>query len=149
MIDNLADRFETLSAAEKRTVHLVLCRHALTRWREFCAGRPPIHYVESVVGTGQTVDPDLPADAVESARAGRDLQQVAARYREPIAAMQDDDLTFPEAITFAYYAIYNLFGKYAESRAVDDWLIVNQALAAEQEESRWRPLLAAAIAQAA
>jgi hypothetical protein len=35
-----------------------------------------------------------------------------------------------------------------ERAAIDDWLIVNQALSAEQDPAMWRMLLAEAIQQA-
>jgi hypothetical protein len=41
-----------------------------------------------------------------------DLGNVAQRYLEPIAALQDEDLAFPDAVRFAYYALYNCFEKY-------------------------------------
>ncbi len=77
-----------------------------------------------------------------------DARQVAQRYQEPIVAMHDDDLTFPDNIEFAYYAIYNLFRKYALGTEIDDWLIVNQALSAEKDSEKWATLLASAIQRA-
>lgn len=62
--------------------------------------------------------------------------------------MQDDDLTFPDPIEFAYYALYNLFSRYTQQEPIDDWLIVNQALSSEEDESQWQLLLAAAIQKA-
>ena len=52
---------------------------------------------------------------------------------EPMIAMREEYLTFPENITFAYYAIYNLFKKYVLKEDVDDWMIVNQALSSEED----------------
>jgi hypothetical protein len=88
-----------------------------------------MRYVEGVAGTRQTVDPTLPQDALEAVRTGSDLRDVARRYGEPIAALQDEDWRPPEPILFAYYSIYNLFEKYDQARDIDDWLIPNQALA--------------------
>ncbi|HLZ00295.1 MAG TPA: hypothetical protein VKT33_14650 [Candidatus Angelobacter sp.] len=51
-----------------------------------------------------------------------------------MAALQDHDLEFPEQITFAYYSIYNLFGRYMSGDPIDDWLIVNQTMAAAGED---------------
>ena len=59
--------------------------------------------------------------------------------------MQDDDLVFPENITNAYYAVYNLFKKYGQDEDVDDWLIVDQALASEDDSEAWARLLQRAI----
>jgi len=129
-------------------VHEILCEHALAQWREFCQSNRPISYVESVCGTHQTVDTELPDDALRSVRENKDVAGVDGRYSEPIVAMQDDDLSFPKSITFAYYAIYNAFKKYVQHENVDDWLIVNQALSAETDESRWPSLLEGAIKRA-
>lgn len=144
----LANRFQDLSPAQKRMVHEILCEHALAKWSAFRESTGRIAYVESVCGTHQMVDMALPHDAVRSVRENRDVADVARRYSEPIVAMQDDDLTFREPITFAYYAIYNLFNKYVQNQTVDDWLIVNQALSAETDEARWQTLLEAAIERA-
>ena len=59
--------------------------------------------------------------------------------------MQDEDLTFPDHIAFAYYAIYNLFKKYIGEKTIDDWLIVNQALSTEDNVKAWNELLINAI----
>lgn len=144
---SLADRFHNLSASQKRYVQQTLCDHALAKWREFREAKGGMAYVESVCCTCQNVDRELPTDAMRSVRAGEDMAEVDRRYGEPITALQDGDLYFPEPITFAYYAIYNLFNKYVRREAIDDWLIVNQALSAESDESRWLPLLEAAIQQ--
>jgi len=144
----LAKQFRELSTAEKRCVHLFLGKHALSKWREYCATHRRLTYVETVCGTHQTLDTGLPADAFDSAIAGHDIKRVGKRYQEPIAAMQDDDLILPDPIAFAYYTLYNLFNKYAEMEPVDDWLIVNQALSTELEETNWQSLLEAAIKEA-
>jgi hypothetical protein len=104
-------------------------------------------YVESVVGTQQEVDRQLPADAYEAATQGVDWQNIRRRYLEPISALQDDDLKFPEHVELAYYAIYNLFRKYALREDCDDWLIVSQALSSEEDSQQWKVLLADALQQ--
>ena len=141
----LADKFAELSPDAQRRVHFVLGRHALEKWRDYCTANPVMHYVESVCGTDQSVDVSLPDDAFACAERACDDRQVAKRYREPIAAMQDDDLEIPETMAFAFYAIYNLFNKYAKNEPVDAWLIVNQSLSSEQGEPLWRALLELAI----
>ncbi len=123
----------------------MLCKHALEKWNLYATAQKKIEYVETVVGTRQEVDKQLPSDSLVSTKQGLDSLNVANRYQEPIAALQDEDLTFPEYITFAYYAIYNLFKKYAEKRVVDDWLIVNQALSSEEDSEVWNALLNNAI----
>ena len=141
----LADRFLSLSTDQKRVAHLFLCEHALAKWQAYASSKWWITYADSVVGTKQTVDKLLPLDALRSARAGSDIANVDERYGEPITALQDEDLTFPEAITYAYYSIYNAFNKYAKNKNIDDWVIVNQALSSETEISKWEALLHAAI----
>jgi hypothetical protein len=120
----------------------------LSKWREFCSRQGPIRYAEGVCGTRQTVDPELPVDAFRSAQEGRDIADVDQRFDEPITAIQDFDLEFPQTIEYAYYALYNLFRKHAGKEDVDDWLIVNQAISSEIDESRWPFLLEAAIRKA-
>ncbi len=145
---SLPDEFLALDSAQRRVVHFALCKHALRKWNEYVNVRGQIRYIESVVGTQQKVDKQLPADALESAERGVDLANVEKRYGEPIVAMQDEDLTFPKNIEFAYYAIYNLFRKYALEKDIADWLIVNQALSSEKDSAKWRPLLFTAIQRA-
>ena len=127
--------FASLSSAQKRAMHFHLCAAALETWNQFTSERPVISYVESVCGTQQTVDRGLPARAFASAESGRDADGIADRYLEPLSAMQDDDLVFPDRIEDAYYAVYNLFRKYACAEAIDDWLIINQALAAGADDT--------------
>jgi hypothetical protein len=128
--------WHAFDACARRCVHLHLCARALGVWRAYVQTSPRLDYVEGVVGTSQQVDVTLPADALAAAHAGRDDARVYDRYAEPIAAMQDDDLEFPERIAFAYYAIYNAFLKLVVGRNIEDWLIVNQALASAPTELR-------------
>ena len=144
-MESLSAQFLSLDQAARCRVHFSLCENALSRWQEFGDSHRKIRYTESVVGTRQEVDKQLPADALNSASQRKDIANVEERYLEPIAAMQDTDLEFEEHITFAYYAIYNLFRKYVLDDEIDDWLIVNQALAAEQDEDKIAALLATAI----
>ena len=137
----LVDEFLALNAQQRRAVHFALCEYALAKWNLYANAHNEITYVESVVGTRQEVDKLLPLDAFLSVHRGLDSFNVAQRYREPIAALQDEDLTFPENITFAYYAIYNLFQKYVAQKTIDDWLIVNQALSAAEDRQAWPILL--------
>ncbi len=109
----IAKQFLTLPADQKRTVHFTLCENALQRWRDFVASHVRLGYTETVCGTRQVVDAKLPEDAFRSAQFGHDVAAVDERYLEPIAAMQDHDLEFPDAVEYAYYAVYNLFRKYA------------------------------------
>jgi len=142
---SLADDFFALNLEQRRLVHFVLCEHALEKWNLYSNAHEKIEYMETVASTRQEVDKKLPFDSFISAKQGSDSQNIAQRYREPIVAMQDEDLTFPENVTFAYYAIYNLFKKYAEQEVVDDWLIVNQALSSEDDSEVGRALFNRAI----
>jgi len=142
---SLADEFFALGPEQRRSVHFILCEHALGKWNLYAKAQNKIEYVETVAGTRQEVDKHLPFDSFESAMQGLDSLNITERYREPIVALQDDDLAFPENIFFAYYAIYNLFKKYAKKEIVDDWLIVNQALATEEVVESWEKLLNDAI----
>jgi hypothetical protein len=131
----LADEFSALNPEQRRSVHFSLCEHALEKWNLYAQAHGQIKYIESTAGTRQVV----------AARRGFDAGNVANRYEEPITALEEDDLAFPEAITFAYYAIYNLFNKYVQKDVIDDWLIVNQALSAEDDDALWDALLKNAI----
>ena len=130
-MSNLAETFQNLADDQKRLVHLELCRNALRIWQEYASQFEKIDYVEGIVGTYQIVDKCLPKDAFEAVVRGHDEKKVDWRYAEPISAMQDDYLEFPDHIEFAYYAIYNLFNKYILCLNIDDWLICNQALSGE------------------
>jgi hypothetical protein len=88
----------------------------------------------------------LPHEALQSARAGQDLALIAFRYQEPIAALQDDDLSFPGPVVFAYYAVYNCFRVHACGEDLDGWLIVNQALSSDSDPDSWRLRLVTAMA---
>ncbi len=142
---SLANDLFALSPEQRRSVQFALCEHALGKWNLYAKAQNKIEYIETVAGTRQEVDKKLPFDSFAAALQGIDLLNVAERYQEPIVALQDDDLTFPENITFAYYAIYNLFKKYVKIEIVDDWLIVNQALSTEDDSEAWVTLFNDAI----
>lgn len=144
-MSNLAETFQSLDPDQKRLVHLELCRNALDIWLKYVSQFEKIDYVEGVVGTYQIVDKCLPKDAFEAVVRGHDEKKIDWRYAEPISAMQDDDLEFPDNIEFAYYAIYNLFNKYILLQNIDDWLICNQALSAENNPEKFEDLLNDAI----
>lgn len=147
-MSSLAALFFSLSPVQRRSVHLQLGRQALRNWEVYARTQGEMRYVESVAGTPQVVDSQLPRDALASVQAGQDLAGVAERYLEPIAALQDDDLIFPDSTEFAYYALYNLYQKYVQQQEIKDWLIVNQALASEEDPKKWYPMLQRSIEQA-
>lgn len=138
----LIDIFLELEAPDKLCVHLSLCRQALAIWEAYAQQYAPITYVDSVIGMQHTVEIELPHEAYASVAAGVDRANVARRYYEPIVAMQDDDLEFPDQIEMVYYAIYNLFQKYIAQKAISDTLIIEQALSATADSAA---LLRAAI----
>lgn len=144
-LPDLRAAFEGLDGSRRRAVQLALCRHALRAWEAYARRHGPLEYVDSVVGLYHCVDSALPRDALASVEAGADRAGVAQRYLEPVAALQDDDLELPGQIELAYYAIYNLYRRAVEGAAIDDWLIVNQALSAEEDPALWRVLLADAL----
>lgn len=145
METSLTDKFFTLNPQQRRSVHFALCEYALEKWDLYTKPQNKIEYIETVTGSRQEIDQQLPLDAFESAIQGLDSLNVDQRYQEPIAALQDNDLVFPENIRFAYYAIYNLFKKYGKKETVDDWQIVNQALSAEDNSEAWELLLSKVI----
>jgi hypothetical protein len=147
-MDDLRAAFFRLNHLRKRQVHVSLCRSALHVWEAYAHQQPALDYVDSVVGLHHRVDITLPRDALASVQSNNDHAAVAHRYQEPLVALQDDDLVFPAHIEFAYYAIYNLYRKYMQGVAIDDWLIVNQALSAEEDPARWRTVMTNALRQA-
>lgn len=142
---NLEEEFISLNRVQKRKIHFELCRNALSVLENYFKENPEIGYVESIVGTFQQFDINLPADAYAAAFTGKDFLGVTKRYLEPMTAFQDDETGLPTNIEIAYYAIYNLFEKYAVSREIDDLLIVRQALRAEELEEKRERLLRNAI----
>ena len=145
---SLAEDFIALDSEKKRIVHFELCRNALEVLTKYFSKTGKIEYIEMVVGTKQSIDEKLLNDAFISAQNGKDLYKSKKRFVEPIIALHDDDISFPENIGFAYYAIYNLFKKYALNEKVDDWMIVNQAVSSEVDENKQDGLLRKVIKKA-
>ncbi len=142
---NLREAFLNLTGEQKRFVHFQLCENSLGILEKYLDETGRIEYVESVVGTLQVFDPKLPRDAFESAQNGGNLYDTDYRFAEPIAAIQDDDLSFINHIELAFFSIYNLFQKYVLHREIEDWVIVNQALSAETDDEKLAQLLENAI----
>ncbi|HLZ00296.1 MAG TPA: hypothetical protein VKT33_14655 [Candidatus Angelobacter sp.] len=76
MAKNLFFEFQALNPRQKRSCHIRLCELSLRKWHEYIKERGCIRYVESVAGTHQQVDVQLPEDAFNSAKAGHDLANV-------------------------------------------------------------------------
>jgi hypothetical protein len=145
--ERLRERFLSLSPPQQRIVHDLLVEQALARWQAHAEEKGEIRYRETVTGTEQIVDASLPEDAVRAVRTGEAVDTVNRRYGEPSTALQDNDLSFPDAVEFAYYAVLNYFRKYALQRDVDNWLIVNQAVSSV-DERKWEDTLRSAIEKA-
>lgn len=136
-----AEIYFGMSAEQKRSVHIRLCEAALAVWENSLSGQ--VSYIETVAGSLQTLDLQLPREALTSIRAGNDLALIQSRSLEPIVALQDEDLILPDKAEFAFYAIYNAFRLHVLREQFDSWLIVNQALAAVEPEVREGLLLEA------
>ncbi|MFC3652846.1 hypothetical protein ACFONN_14910 [Dyella humi] len=123
-----AKRFSELPTTQRKAACLRLCEHALHVWEKSFPEDRTVSYQETVAGSIQTLDLELPRDALAAANAGADTASVASRYREPLVALQDEDVVLPKDAEFAYYAIHNAFERYALGRDIGEWIIVNQAL---------------------
>lgn len=126
----LTEQYAALTSEQQKHVQLVLCEQAYALWLAYVSQNALTEYIETVMGTLQKLDWQLPQEAIEAVRLGSDEKNVNGRYLEPITALQDDDLEFSEEMEFAYYAIYNLFRFHVMHKLDDSWLIVNQALTA-------------------
>jgi hypothetical protein len=129
-----AAKFLAMPSVQQRAVHLRLLDHAMAVWEQHFSAVANPAYIESVAGTTQELDIGLPSEALAAIHEQRDPTNIAARYREPIASLQDSDLVLPEPAEFAYYAIYNGFFLHVVGRKVDPWIIVNQVLSAVGQE---------------
>jgi hypothetical protein len=127
-----AQRYFSMHVEGQKKVQIRLCQHALEVWESLVPA--DLTYLESVLGSKQTFDAKLPRMAFNSVLSGLDNQNLVALYREPLAALQDDDIRLPEKAEFAYYSIRNLFVAQVLRRPTDPWLIVNQALSAIGED---------------
>ncbi len=110
-MSDLVEIFVSLNSRQKHFAHLGLCRNASSVWQNYGAQFDEISYIEGVVGTHQIVD-ELLQEAFEAIITGKYSANINWRYAEPITAMHDEDLEFPDNIKFAYYAICNRFNKY-------------------------------------
>ena len=125
-----AQRYLALSPTKQKAVQVGLCERALAVWEAHFARSVAVVYRESVTGTTQELEIRLPREALACVRSGQDIANLESRYREPLTALQDHDLDFPDQVEMAYYAIRNAFASHVLKREVDPWLVVNQALAA-------------------
>lgn len=119
------------------------CADALDAWERY-AKQGTVEYTDGVAGVHHVVDLSLPSRAiaaVDKHLAGEQLDSadIWEGYREPITAMQDDDLDFPDGIALAYYAIYNLFGVVSGCTKLYDQgeTVVLQALRTDDAIAEW------------
>ncbi len=127
-LKTIRELFEQTSATKRREVLLKLCENSLIVWELAASKLETTHYTESVCGSTQKIDLQLPRDAFVSIKHGGDIEDITKRYSEPIAALHDDDLAFADEVEFAYYCIYNAFKRYGAGKEVSELLILNQAL---------------------
>jgi hypothetical protein len=127
-----AQRFFAMHDEDQKKVQIRLCQRALEVWESLVPD--DLSYRESVLGSKQTFDAKLPRMAFDSVLSGLDNQNLDALYREPLTALQDDDIRLPDKAEFAYYSIRNLFVAQVLRRPTDPWLVVNQALSAIGED---------------
>jgi len=123
----IAKKYFDLPNEKQRKVQIFLCEKALAVWE--CCVTTNRTYIETVAGTKQELEQVLPREAFYSVLEGQDNYSVSERYREPICALQDEDLVLEEPALSAYYAIYNLYVSTFIDREIDSWVIVNQAIA--------------------
>lgn len=142
----LPESFLDLNAHEKKQSQIKACTFALSVWKTYCAQRKEMIYSDSIVGMAHRVEKDLPEKALQAVIDGLVSPEITQAYREPIVALQDMDIDWPDQIEFAYYAIDNLYRKYALNLPIDDWLIINQALSSESNSSQWEDLLESFLA---
>lgn len=92
---------------------LVACEASLKIWEEFAA-QARLEYTDSVIGLHHELDKELPSRVISSVREnlenlgtefGYALQE---EYLEPLAAIGDADLVFPERVLEAFYSFHNL-----------------------------------------
>lgn len=128
----VAQSYLKMDPADQKKVQLLLCERAREVWEALVP--PNLKYHESVAGSEQVFDVQLPRRVLHAVLSGRDDRDLDLSYREPLAALQDDDIALPKRAEFAYYSIRNLFVEHILHRPTDPWLIINQALAAIGED---------------
>ena len=127
-----AQRYFDMDLDNQKKVQILLCQHALDAWEGLVPAN--LGYRESVAGSAQVFDAQLPRRAFNAVLSGLDDQDLEALYQEPLAALQDDDIQLSRNAEFAYYSVRNLFVAHVLRRATDPWLVINQALSAIGED---------------
>lgn len=127
-MEHLAEKFFAMPEEKRRLVLLNLCRRALAVWESHFPPGSKQSYEESVTGTTQTLEIDLPREALQELVDSELHANVQARYGEPIVALQDLDMKFPDSAELAYFAIYNAHRLYRQGTLIEEKLVLNQAL---------------------
>ena len=136
--------FRALPLHRRHDAMRMACTYALEVWERYARDGGPIEYTDGVVGMRHVLDMGLPLRAIEMVDRKlsgdtTDPKPIWEAYREPITALQDDDLDLPPPIASAYYAIYNLFGiVFDRTRLYDDGeVVIRQALPDEGFVAEW------------
>lgn len=127
-MNSTAEKYQLLNRDKQKAIQYKLCEKALVVWKKNCPSNGT--YIEYVTGTTQSIDFNLPKNALTSVKENRDIADVENRYLEPITALQDDGLQLNEVAQYAFYAIYNLFGLHIKKKELDSLLIINQSISA-------------------
>ncbi|MBL8513552.1 MAG: hypothetical protein JNJ55_06140 [Betaproteobacteria bacterium] len=149
-MEKLGSKFQSMESELKRNVLLELCGAALSVWEQGFKGASNPSYQESVTGSVQLVEIDLPRHALREIVDLKSNCGVCERYREPIVALQDMDWELPDHLELAYYAIYNAHRRYRLNEAIDERLILQQALSSlpvEKCEATFQAAMARATGQ--
>jgi len=140
-MNDLQTKFTTLGVTAKKKAHIKACTYSLAVWDKFTRQGRDLFYQDSVVLMDHNIEKDLPKKALKAVIKNTPNNAIAGSYREPICALQDMDWEPPRNIKYAYYSIYNLYRKYCEGMGIDDWLIINQSLSSQTDESQWDEIL--------
>ena len=136
--------FRALPLYRRYDAMRMACSYALDVWDRYVKQGEPVVYIDGVVGMRHVVDMGLPERAIAAvdrklAGDSPDPKLIWDAYKEPISALQDDDLDFPQEIASAYYAIYNLFGVvFDRCKLYDDGeTVIRQALRDDAYLDEW------------
>lgn len=142
---NPVTMFEKLEPRQKQIANRILCNGALQCWERFCLENPVASGEDPETGEPFLLEVTLLQQALADGETGADRHGIAERLQGLIDALETEQMILPQPVTFACYAIYNYFRKYGAGEVVDDWLIANQAISSETDETAWVPLLLNAI----
>ena len=76
MNKSFSEEFFALTPKQRRSAHILLCEHALEKWITYVATQDSIEYMESITGTRQEVDKQLPVDSLTSVKENLDARKV-------------------------------------------------------------------------